>query len=161
MGYLKLALRWRKTSTPPSCESARPFSRLLRFEASAAVKLGYCLLNRNIPFAAGCYLVGGDRAKHLRRQPCCYDVGANLKDCVRGAFGEVLTVQVVNDRDAGVPTGFAFVEMSSDADGQAAIAALNGSTVDGQVVRVNEARPKSNDSEAAALETRHHREHRF
>jgi len=76
------------------------------------------------------------------------------------AFGEVLTVKLVNDRDTGVPRGFAFIEMSSDAEGRAAIAALNGSTIDGQVVRVNEARPKPNDSKGA-LDTRRHREHRF
>ena len=73
----------------------------------------------------------------------------------------MLTVKVVTDRDSGVPRGFAFIEMSSDAEAQAAIAALNGSMIDGQVVRVNEARPKSKDSKGADLETRRHREHRY
>ncbi len=77
------------------------------------------------------------------------------------AFGRVLTVRVVIDRDSGVPRGFAFVEMSSDAEGQAAIAGLNGSTIDGQVVNVNEARAKPEGGRTADLEMRRHRDHRF
>ena len=76
------------------------------------------------------------------------------------AFGHVLTVKVVIDRDTGVPRGFAFVEMSSDVEAQAAIAGMNGKTIDGQVVSVNEARPKPKDT-TADLETRRHREHRY
>ena len=77
------------------------------------------------------------------------------------AFGHVLTVKVVIDRDSGVPRGFAFVEMSSDAEAQAAIAGMNGSTIDGQVVSVNEARPKPKADRTADLEMRRHREHRY
>jgi len=77
------------------------------------------------------------------------------------AFGQVLTVEVVTDRDSGVPRGFAFVEMNSDAEAQAAIAALNGSTMDGRVIRVNEARPKPGNSKDGDLEMRRHREHRY
>ena len=77
------------------------------------------------------------------------------------AFGQVLTVEVVTDRDSGVPRGFAFVEMNSDAEAQAAIAALNGSTMDGRVIRVNEARPKPENSKDDDLEMRRHREHRY
>lgn len=77
------------------------------------------------------------------------------------AFGHVLTVKVVIDRDSGVPRGFAFVEMSSDAEAQAAIAGLNGSTIDGQVVGVNEARPKSKGSITNDLEMRRHRDHQY
>jgi len=77
------------------------------------------------------------------------------------AFGQVLTVEVVTDRDSGVPRGFAFVEMNSDAEAQAAIAALNGSMMDGRVVRVNEARLKPENSKDGDLEMRRHRKHRF
>lgn len=77
------------------------------------------------------------------------------------AFGHVQSVNVVTDRDTGVPRGFAFIEMSSDAEAQAAIAGLNGSMIDGQVVNVNEARPKAKPSKNADLETRRHREHRY
>jgi hypothetical protein len=67
------------------------------------------------------------------------------------AFGQVLTVRLVRDRDTGVPRGFAFIEMGNDAEAQAAIGALNGSTIVGQVVRVNEARPKPKDSKGTGL----------
>ena len=77
------------------------------------------------------------------------------------AFGQVLTVEVVTDRDSGVPRGFAFVEMDSDAEAQAAIAALNGSTMDGRILRVNEARPKPENSKDGDFEMRRHREHRY
>ena len=76
------------------------------------------------------------------------------------AFGQVLSVTVVVDRDTLVPRGFAFVEMSSDPEAQAAIADLNGKTIDGQVINVNEARPKSRSSKGY-IGRRQHREHRY
>ena len=48
-------------------------------------------------------------------------------------------VTVVTDRDTGRSRGFAFVEMSSDEDTQNAIAALNGTDMDGRALRVDEA----------------------
>jgi len=50
-------------------------------------------------------------------------------------------VSVVTDRDTGRPRGFAFVEMASDAAANAAISALDGQSVDGRTLKVNEARP--------------------
>ena len=55
--------------------------------------------------------------------------------------GPVQSAALVMDRDTGRPRGFGFVEMSDDA-GQAAIAALNGTSVDGRDLTVNEARPR-------------------
>ena len=52
---------------------------------------------------------------------------------------KVESVSVVQDRDTGRSRGFAFVEMGSDADAQAAIQAVDGQQVDGRAVRVNEA----------------------
>ncbi len=46
------------------------------------------------------------------------------------------------DRDTGRSKGFGFVEMGSDQEAQAAIAALNGKDVDGRTLNVNEARPR-------------------
>ena len=57
-------------------------------------------------------------------------------------FGEVRRATVVTDRDTGRPRGFAFVEMASDEAAQAAIAGLDGQTVDGRVLQVNVARPR-------------------
>jgi RNA recognition motif-containing protein len=56
--------------------------------------------------------------------------------------GTVQSAQVIIDRDTGRSKGFGFVEMGSDQEAQAAIAALNGTEVDGRSLTVNEARPK-------------------
>jgi len=56
--------------------------------------------------------------------------------------GTVQSAQVIMDRDAGRSKGFGFVEMNSDQDAQAAIAALNGKDVNGRALTVNEARPR-------------------
>ena len=58
-------------------------------------------------------------------------------------FGTVQSAQVIADRDTGRSKGFGFVEMGSDQEAQAAIAALNGKEVDGRSLTVNEARPKT------------------
>jgi len=58
------------------------------------------------------------------------------------AHGTVQSAQVIMDRDTGRSKGFGFVEMGSDQEAQAAIAALNGKEMDGRTLTVNEARPK-------------------
>jgi RNA recognition motif-containing protein len=55
-------------------------------------------------------------------------------------YGTVTKAQLVMDRETGKPRGFAFIEMSDGGD--QAIAALNGSQVDGRALTVNEAKPK-------------------
>ena|SRR5215831_10806961 len=77
------------------------------------------------------------------------------------AFGHVLSVKVVADRDTGVPRGLAFVEMSSDEEAQAAIAGMNGKKIEGRVVNVNEARPKKVENNAIESKMRSHRKHRY
>ena len=59
------------------------------------------------------------------------------------AYGKVDRVNIVTDKFTGQPRGFAFVEMTNDAEGEKAIAGLNGTTVAGSSLNVNEARPKS------------------
>ena len=59
------------------------------------------------------------------------------------SYGSVDRVNIVTDRDTGQARGFAFVEMSVDAEGNAAINGLNGRDVDGRTLNVNEARPKA------------------
>jgi RNA recognition motif-containing protein len=59
------------------------------------------------------------------------------------AHGTVQSAQVIMDRDTGRSKGFGFVEMGTDEEAQAAIAALNGKEVDGRKLTVNEARPKT------------------
>ena len=57
-------------------------------------------------------------------------------------FGTVSSAKVMMDRDTGRSKGFGFVEMGSDAEAQAAIAALNGQQHNGRALTVNEAKPK-------------------
>ena len=57
-------------------------------------------------------------------------------------FGQVASAKVMMDRETGRSKGFGFVEMGSDAEAQAAINGLNGQSVDGRALVVNEARPK-------------------
>jgi RNA recognition motif-containing protein len=56
-------------------------------------------------------------------------------------FGSVQSAKVMTDRDSGRSKGFGFVEMSSDAEAQAAISGMNGQNFDGRDAVVNEARP--------------------
>jgi RNA recognition motif-containing protein len=60
-----------------------------------------------------------------------------------GEHGSVQSAQIIMDRDTGRSKGFGFVEMGSDQEAQAAIAALNGKEVEGRALTVNEARPKT------------------
>ena len=68
------------------------------------------------------------------------------EDSLRNAFaahGDVEEVAVITDRDTGQPRGFAFVTMRDDNAGRAAIDALNGKEIDGQSLKVTEARAKT------------------
>ncbi len=67
------------------------------------------------------------------------------EDAVRAmfeAYGTVDRVNLITDRDTGQARGFGFVEMSNNAEGDRAIAELNGRELDGRALNVNEARPK-------------------
>ncbi len=57
--------------------------------------------------------------------------------------GTVESAQVIMDRDSGRSKGFGFVEMKTDQEAQAAIAAMNGQEVGGRALAVNEARPRT------------------
>jgi RNA recognition motif-containing protein len=57
-------------------------------------------------------------------------------------YGNVVSAQVIMDRDTGRSKGFGFVEMGSDQEAQAAIAGMHGQQVEGRALTVNEARPK-------------------
>lgn len=55
-------------------------------------------------------------------------------------YGEVVAVNVITDRQTGRPKGFAFVEMSSSEEADAAKAAMNGAELDGRTLNVDNAR---------------------
>jgi RNA recognition motif-containing protein len=63
-----------------------------------------------------------------------------------GQCGTVDSVNVITDRDTGQSKGFAFVEMSSDSEAQKAIQELNGSSIEGREIKVNEAKPQQKRS---------------
>ena len=66
---------------------------------------------------------------------------------IRELFGQndrtVTEVKLITDRDTGRPRGFGFVEMGTDEEAQAAINELNGYSLDGRALTVNEARERS------------------
>ena len=71
-----------------------------------------------------------------------YQVGdADLEQLFAG-FGTVQSAQVVQDRSTGRSKGFGFVEMSSEAEAQAAIQGLHNHEVNGRHLTVNEAKPR-------------------
>jgi RNA recognition motif-containing protein len=72
-----------------------------------------------------------------------YTVTDSSLEQLFAAHGTVTSAQVIMDRDTGRSKGFGFVEMASDAEAQAAIAAMNGHALDGRNLTVNEARPKT------------------
>jgi hypothetical protein len=57
-------------------------------------------------------------------------------------IGTVESANVIEDRETGRSRGFGFVEMASQADGERAIAELDGKEVDGRALKVNEAKPQ-------------------
>lgn len=71
-----------------------------------------------------------------------YDVsGSDLEQLFAG-HGTVESATVISDRSTGRSKGFGFVEMSSDAEAGAAIAALDGKDHSGRQIKVNEAKPR-------------------
>ena len=58
--------------------------------------------------------------------------------------GSVESATIIEDRDTGRSRGFGFVEMASKAEGEAAIAQLNGAELNGRALTVNEAKPREN-----------------
>ena len=72
-----------------------------------------------------------------------YDTTDSMLQQLFEAYGTVQSAQVIMDRDAGRSKGFGFVEMGSDQEAQAAIAALNGKDNNGRSLTVNEAKPRT------------------
>src|SRR6266513_2773517 len=71
-----------------------------------------------------------------------YDVNSSELEQLFGAHGTVQSAEVISDRMTGRSKGFGFVEMSTDEEAQAAIAALNGQDNNGRALTVNEAKPR-------------------
>jgi len=71
-----------------------------------------------------------------------YDVTEDEITTEFGAYGTVESVAIPADRISGRPRGFAFVEMASKSEAEAAIAGLNGKTLKDRTIVVNESRPR-------------------
>lgn len=67
---------------------------------------------------------------------------AQLSDLF-AAHGTVESARIITDRYTGQSRGFGFVEMSSQSEGEAAIAALHSTDIEGRTLTVNEARPQA------------------
>ena len=71
-----------------------------------------------------------------------YTMSSSDLEQLFGQYGTVASAQVIQDRETGRSKGFGFVEMSSDAEAQAAIQGLNEQQHQGRPLAVNEARPR-------------------
>lgn len=71
-----------------------------------------------------------------------YDVDSSSLGELFASHGTVTSAEIIADRDTGRSKGFGFVEMSSDNEAEAAIAAMNGQDIGGRSLTVNEAKPK-------------------
>ncbi len=71
-----------------------------------------------------------------------YNVDSSQLEQLFAQHGSVQSAQIIQDRDTGRSKGFGFVEMGSDDEATAAIAALNGQEFDGRALTVNEAKPR-------------------
>ena len=60
--------------------------------------------------------------------------------------GHVASAKIITDRQTGQPRGFGFVEMETKLEGQKAISMINGRSVDGRPLAVNEAKPQQKGS---------------
>ncbi len=75
-----------------------------------------------------------------------FDTSSSDLEQIFGEFGTVESATVVEDRETGRSRGFGFVEMSSQEEGERAIAELNGKEFEGRELKVNEAKPRENRS---------------
>jgi RNA recognition motif-containing protein len=71
-----------------------------------------------------------------------YEVTDNDLQQMFANYGTVESATVISDRDTGQSKGFGFVEMSSNSEADAAIAALDGKQLGSRAIKVNEARPR-------------------
>jgi cold-inducible RNA-binding protein len=71
-----------------------------------------------------------------------YQTTESELEAIFAPYGTVEKASVIRDRDTGQPRGFAFVEMTNQAEALKAIEALNGQELNGRALNVNEARPR-------------------
>jgi cold-inducible RNA-binding protein len=74
-----------------------------------------------------------------------FDVTEDELSAEFGSYGKVESVAIPTDKISGRPRGFAFVEMASKAEAEAAITGLNGKTFKDRTIVVNESRPRADN----------------
>ena len=90
-----------------------------------------------------CGAVWGQTLKKLYVGNLSYRTTETELETAFASFGQVISAAIVRDRQTGDSRGFGFIEMNSDDEASAAIAALNGSQLSGRTLTVNEARPRA------------------
>ncbi len=86
--------------------------------------------------------ISEDKVKNIYVGNLKFDANEDQVRALFEPYGQVDRVSIVTDRDTGQPRGFAFVEMSDDDAAAKAMEALNGMSMGGRNLTVNEARPK-------------------
>ena len=71
-----------------------------------------------------------------------YGVTSTQLEQLFSEHGTVESANVIEDRASGRSKGFGFVEMSSSQEAQSAVDALDGHSLDGRTIKVNEAKPR-------------------
>jgi cold-inducible RNA-binding protein len=112
-----------------------PFAALFDSPATALI--------RSCPDSPFCQFQKEIKVKNIFVGNLSYNVSENAIRSLFEEYGTVDRVSVVTDRDTGQQKGFAFVEMSIDAEGDRAIESLSGREMNGRALTVNEARPKA------------------
>ena len=71
-----------------------------------------------------------------------------------GTYGKVESIAIPSDKVSGRPRGFAFVEMASKSEAEAAITGLNGKTLKDRTIVVNESRPRTDNRGGGSYDNR-------
>ena len=74
-----------------------------------------------------------------------FDITEDEIEAEFGTYGKVESIAIPSDKISGRPRGFAFVEMSSKSEAEAAITGLNGKTLKDRTIVVNESRPRTDN----------------
>jgi cold-inducible RNA-binding protein len=85
---------------------------------------------------------GEDMSMKLYVGNLSYETTEEQLNTLFSEAGEVTSAKIITDRHTGQPRGFGFVEMESKLEGQKAISMLNGRSIDGRPLTVNEAKPQ-------------------
>lgn len=84
-----------------------------------------------------------------------FDTSTQDLEQLFGESGTVESTNIIEDRDTGHSRGFAFIEMSSREEAEAAISQFDGKDFDGRQLKINEAKPRENRSNGGRSRNNH------